>query len=239
MSTNFKNPGDVMEFIAPTGGVTAGVPVLIGGLFVIPADTALALAKFRGKANGVFALNKTASEVWTQEQPIFWDVANAKASNDQGVGHLPIGSAGAAAASADATGDVRLNGVSLSGRKLNIRKRLTIAAINAGAPLLPAIPGAKYRLADAFAIAVGGAVTTTTTVDLLGTLSTSRKLVAFGQAALTQSALVRAGAAGGVILADGASFTPNDAGAAVTVGVTGAGITVATHVDFNVDYAIE
>jgi hypothetical protein len=140
----------------------------------------------------------------------------------------------------DTTCKVRLNGVSVAGRMLTIRKRFTIAQVNAGATLLPGIAGAKYRMVDAFAIAVGGAVTSVTTVDILATLSSSsRKLVAFGQAALTQSALVRAGSAGGVILADGASFTANDVATAVTVGITGSAITVATHVDFTVLYAIE
>jgi hypothetical protein len=120
-----------------------------------------------------------------------------------------------------------------------LRARVAVAAINAGAPLLAAVPGKKYRLHDAHAIAVGGAVTTVTTVDLIGTVSTARKLVAFGQAALTQSALVRAGAAGGVLLADGASFTQNDANTAITVGITGSSITVATHVDFAITYTLE
>jgi hypothetical protein len=176
--------------------------------------------------------------VWTEGAPAYWDVANARASFDPGVGQQ-IGTITSAALTGDTTGIVRLNEVSLSGGVLKLQKRLTVAAINAGATLLPAIAGAKYRLIDAFAIAIGGAVTTVTTVDILGTLSTSRKLVAFGQAALTQSALVRAGSAGGVILADGASFTANDAGTAITANITGSAITVATNVDFTLLYAIE
>lgn len=120
-----------------------------------------------------------------------------------------------------------------------LRTRVAIADVNAGLTLLPAVPGKKYRLHDASAIAVGGAVGAVTTVDLIGTLSTARKLVAFGQAALTQSALVRAGSAGGVLLADGASFTQNDANAAITVGVTGSAATVATHIDFALTYTLE
>lgn len=238
MGTIFVQPGCSMEFTAPSGGVTVNVPVLIGGLFVIPAVTAAAAARFNGLLEGVFTLPKATGEVWTEGAPAYWDVANARASFDSSVGQQ-IGAITASALTGDTTGVVRLNEASLSGGVLPLRKRLTIAAINAGATLLPAIPGVKYRLIDAFAIAVGGAVTSVTTVDVLGTLTTSRKLVAFGQAALTQSALVRAGSAGGALLADGASFTANDAGAAVTANITGSAITVATNVDFTLLYAIE
>lgn len=120
-----------------------------------------------------------------------------------------------------------------------LRTRLTVAQVNAGATLLAAVPAKKYRLMDAYAIAVGGAVTSVTTVDILGTSSGSRKLVAFGQAALTQSALVRAGSAGGVILADGASFTQLDVNTAVTVAKTGGAGATATHVDVLVQYILE
>jgi hypothetical protein len=116
---------------------------------------------------------------------------------------------------------------------------VTIANVNAGTTLVPGIAGCKLRLVDAFAIAYGGAVAAVTTVDLLGTITTDRKLVAFGQAALTQSTMVRAGAAGGVLLADGASFTANDAGAGLKVGITGSSATTATGIDFSLTYAID
>lgn len=238
MATNFLTPGCVVELTAPAGGVIVGVPVLIGGLLVIPRVTAAAAVRFAGAVEGVWTLSKATGEAWTEGAPAFWDVANARVSIDSTVG-LQIGAITAAALSADTTGPVRLNETSVSGGLLTIRKRFTIAQVNAGATLLPAIAGGRYRVVDASAIAIGGAVTSVTTVDLIGTVSTARKLVAFGQAALTQSALVRAGSAGGVILADGASFTANDVGTAITVGITGSAITVATAVDFIVQYAIE
>jgi len=230
---------DVMQYVAPTGGVTKGVPVLIGGLFVIPADTALATATFRGKIGGAFTVAKATSETWAQEQPLFWDQTNARATVDSTVG-FPIGTAAIAALSADTTGIVRLHGTPLSGRIFTYRKRLTVAAINAGATLLPAIPGAKYRITDAYAIAIGGAVTSNTTVDLKGTQASSVvKLVAFTQASLTQSAMVRAGSAGGTLLADGASFAQCDANTALTIANTGSAITVATNVDIAFSYTLE
>lgn len=120
-----------------------------------------------------------------------------------------------------------------------LRTRNTIAEVNAGATLLAVLTGWRYRLVDAYAIAIGGAVGTVTTIDIIGTITTARKLVAFGQAALTRSALVRAGSSGGVILADGASFTQNDAATAITIGVTGSAADTATHIDTVLQYIIE
>lgn len=235
----YISPGDVLTLTAPSGGVTAGTPLLMAGRFVVPAITAAVDVSFDGHVAGVHTLPKTTTETWVDGQPAFWDAANAKVSNDPTVGHLPIGVICAAGTSSDTTGTVRLNGVSLAGRMFTIRKRFTTAQVNAGATLLPAIAGLKYRMADAFAIAVGGAMTANTTADILSTLSSSRKLVAFAQAGMTQSTLIRAGAASGALLADGASFTANDAGAAVTVGNTGSAITTMTHLDVHLTYMIE
>lgn len=125
------------------------------------------------------------------------------------------------------------------GSVYNIRKRFTIAEVNAGATIVPAITGYGIRMVDGTATAVGGAVTSVTTVDILGTISTARKLAAFAQASLTQSTMLRVGASGAAILADGASFTKNDVSTAITVGVTGSAITVATHVDISFSFVVE
>jgi predicted RecA/RadA family phage recombinase len=239
MSTTYVQPGDVLEFTAPAGGVTSGLPVLIGGLVVVPVDDADADDAFRGAATGVHTLPKTTSETWVEGQPAFWDAANGEVSNDPTVGHLPIGVICEAGTSSDSTGTVRLNGKSLSGQLLTIRKRFTIAQVNAGATLLPAIPGAKYRMVAATAISVGGAAGAVTTVDILGTLSTSRKLVAFAQASLTENTVLKDGGTGAAVLAAGASYTANDAGEAVTVDITGDDITTATHIDVSLTYSLE
>lgn len=121
-----------------------------------------------------------------------------------------------------------------------VRARFTIAEINAGATLLPAVAGYKARMVTCQAIAVGGAAAAVTTVDVLATLSgASRKLVAFAQASLAQSAVLTAGGSGAAVLADGASYTANDANTAVTVGKTGSSVTTATHIDVILDYVFE
>lgn len=237
---NFLKPGKTMTYTAPSGGVTSGGGYLIGALFVVATNTVAETLPFEGETEGQFTLPKTAGEgALVEGQAAFWDVANAKVTIDPSLG-LPIGTIATAALTGDVTCSVRLNGMSLAGRLHTVRKRFTIAQVNAGATLVPALPGIKVRMVDATAIAIGGAAGAVTTVDILGTLATvSRKLVAFAQASLTQSAVLKAGGAGAAVLADGASFTANDAGAAVTVGKTNADITTATHIDFSFTYSLE
>lgn len=128
---------------------------------------------------------------------------------------------------------------SITGMVQNVRQRFTIAEINAGATLVAAVAGKSIRMVSCKAIAIGGAAGAVTTVDVLGTLSTGRKLVAFAQANLTQSTVLTDGGTGGAVLADGASYTANDAGTAVTVGKTGSNVTTATHIDVIFDYVLQ
>jgi hypothetical protein len=125
-----------------------------------------------------------------------------------------------------------------AGAVMNVRQRFTIAEVNAGATLVAAVAGKSIRMVSCKAIAVGGAAGAVTTVDVLGTLSTGRKLVAFAQANLTQSTVLTDGGTGAAVLADGASYTANDAGTAVTVGKTGSSVTTATHIDVIFDYVL-
>lgn len=121
-----------------------------------------------------------------------------------------------------------------------IRTRFTTAQVNAGATLLSAKAGYKYRMVDVIGIAVGGAAATVTTVDVLGTQSTSSvKLAAFAQASMTRSTVLRPGVSGCAVLADGASFAACDANTAVTVGITGDDLATATHVDILFSYVLE
>lgn len=129
--------------------------------------------------------------------------------------------------------------LNLATNVLNVRKRFTIAEVNAGATLVAAVTGKSIRMVNCKAIAVGGAAAAVTTVDVLGTATTGRKLVAFAQANLTQSTVLTAGGTGAAVLADGASYTANDAGTAVTVGKTGSNVTTATHIDVIFDYVLE
>lgn len=140
-----------------------------------------------------------------------------------------------------------VNGVLvMPGVPRHLRVRATTAEVNAGKVVLPAIPGFGYRIIDVAMIAVGGAATGATSVDLLGTKagSASRPVVV-AAAALTQSTMVRTGAvpaAGSVaLLADGASHTVHDVNTplSITKQSGGSNLATASAIDLLLTYVVE
>lgn len=124
---------------------------------------------------------------------------------------------------------------------VNIRNRTTTASVNAGATLLPAVPGYKWRLIDISMISVGGAAATATTVDLKATQGAAGvKLFAVPVASLVQTAVVKPGtiAASGP-LADGACFIQNDVNTAITIGSTTNNLSGSTNIDTILIAALE
>ena len=106
---NFVQPGHVVMFTAPTGGVSSGDGVQIGQLFVVAANDASANQPFEGQVVGVFRLPKANGQAWTEGALVFWDDSTGEVTTTA-IGNLLIGCA-AAVAAADATvGIVRLNG---------------------------------------------------------------------------------------------------------------------------------
>jgi hypothetical protein len=120
----------------------------------------------------------------------------------------------------------------------NLRQRVTLAQVNAGLTLLPAIVGLRYRLVDVALISIGGAAAGATSVDIRGTQSAAGvNLLAAAVAGLTQNTLLRAGATNAAILAAGASFVANDTNTAITIAATGT-LTTSTHIDVLLTYEI-
>jgi hypothetical protein len=120
------------------------------------------------------------------------------------------------------------------------RTRVTTAQVNAGFTLLPALPGVRWRLLNGFMIAIGGAASGATTVDLLGVQSAaSAKLVAAAVAGLTQSAVLRFGAANSTVLADGASFVQCDANQPISANKTGGSLATSTAIDYVIEYVAD
>jgi hypothetical protein len=137
-----------------------------------------------------------------------------------------------------------VSGGGLSGNQTSAqvaRVRTTTANVNAGATLLPAVPGFKYRLQDLALIAIGGNAATATGVLVRGTQSSSVvSLLDAKVAGLTRSNYLRAGTAtNGVILADGASFVANDVNTAITIIKDGSDLATATHIDALLTYVLE
>lgn len=107
---NFEQVGEVLDLVAPAGGVTAGLGYLIGALFVIAANSAAAGEQFIGRTRGVYTMPKKAADVAAQGAAVYWD-DTAKTVTITASGNTKIGVAVRAAAGADPTVSVRLNGI--------------------------------------------------------------------------------------------------------------------------------
>lgn len=108
MAKSYRQPGEVLDFTAPTGGVVSGVPLLIGALLVVPLITAAETVKFTAAHCGVWLLAKTTGVAWTEGQKLYWNDSTKKFSTVGADGQL-AGLAVVAAASGDTTGYVMLN----------------------------------------------------------------------------------------------------------------------------------
>ena len=153
--------------------------------------------------------------------------------------------------SASVTGNLTVAGVTTLAKVVgpgtsygiyNKRIRVAIASVNAGADLVAAVAGLKYRFIGARVIAIGGAVTSSaaTGLAIYGTQTTPVALLSIVKANLTQSAVCTT--TGNTVLADGASFVTNDAATALTIKSTTAGaydLAGATYIDVIIDFAVE
>lgn len=111
MAKNYVQPGDVLDLIAPSGGVVSGQAYVIGALFVIALGTAAAGEAFRGKTCGVFDLAKAATVTPTQGAVAYWNNTAKTVTGTSATGLFPIGVVVLAPAAGDATIRVRLAGV--------------------------------------------------------------------------------------------------------------------------------
>jgi predicted RecA/RadA family phage recombinase len=112
MGTSFIQPGEVLTFTAPTGGVTKGVPVLIGAICVIPMDTVAQTLPFQAFVTGVHSVPKADSQAWAEGAVVYLDntahvfTTVTTANTRAGVAVEAVaGTAGLV------TGKVRLNGM--------------------------------------------------------------------------------------------------------------------------------
>lgn len=223
--------GQHLRVIGPTSLTLAGagdlelgtmdIPCLAAGPTTVRLRSAQGTAKFI--ANGAIAADAAV-----------YAAAGGKVAS---TGTVYIGQSLEAASGDNAVIEV-LRGPMLGVR--SVRQRFTIAEINTGATLLPAVANRRYRIVDCSMISIGGAASGATTVDLRGTQSASVvNLVANAVAGLTQNALLRAGAANSAILAGGVSFASCDVNTPITVSRTGSALATSTHIDVIVLFEID
>lgn len=85
MATQYLHPGDTLTLTAPSGGVTAKVPLIIGNLFVLPQTSALEGEQFAARISGVWQVPKATGFVATGGTTVgYWDVADGNINSDTG-----------------------------------------------------------------------------------------------------------------------------------------------------------
>lgn len=107
---NYVEPGEVLPFTAPSGGVVSGSCYLIGALLVVATVTANQGDKFSAYIGPGVVSGPKATGAWTEGAKIYWD-NTAKNFTTTVSTNVLVGVAAAAAASGDTTGNVRLDGV--------------------------------------------------------------------------------------------------------------------------------
>lgn len=104
---NFVQSGDTITFSA-AADISSGDGALQGALFGVAITDALTGEDYEARVTGVFELPK-ASGALTKGQRVYWSSANSNVTGTAS-GNTLIGAAVEAAASADTTARVRLNG---------------------------------------------------------------------------------------------------------------------------------
>src|SRR5574343_841226 len=194
-----------------------------------------------GLYEGEFEINCASGVTASEGADAFYDEANRTVVTAGGSGIIYLGTFAKDKTSGQTVATVMLRGSSARfGTRVQCETReFTAAQVNAGAILLPKIAGYKYRVRDIKIVAQGGNAASVTTVDILGTQSSSSvKLLAAAVAGLTQSAIGRLGTTNFAALADGASLKPCDVETDITIGKTGSNVTGATGFLITIDYDI-
>ncbi|WAP69045.1 DUF2190 family protein [Jiella pelagia] len=109
MTKNYEQAGNAVTVIAPSGGTTSGVGVLIGSLFGIAATTEEAGADVVLDTVGMFDHAKTSAQAWTVGALVYFDNTN-KVMTTVSTSNKLVGVAVETAANPSDTGVVRLNG---------------------------------------------------------------------------------------------------------------------------------
>lgn len=112
MKNTVQNDADAIDFVAPAGGVVGGQGFQLGSIFGVVRHSAAEGVKSILDLKGVFTLPKTAANTPAPGAVVYWDdVAKSITTTASTNVKAGIYAGLAAAAGADATLPVRLNGV--------------------------------------------------------------------------------------------------------------------------------
>lgn len=103
MTTKWQHTGNVMDMVAPSGGVTSGVPLIIGITFGIPEKSAAEGDQFPFRVVGVNTLPKATGFAPTTGNPAYFDEADGELNSDTANPCVGVyeGSPGSSATTAD------------------------------------------------------------------------------------------------------------------------------------------
>lgn len=73
---NWESSGEIVTFIAPTGGAVSGTPLVVGTLVVVPAFSAAEGYECEGNTRGVYKLPKLSTDTPAQFAKAYWDATN-------------------------------------------------------------------------------------------------------------------------------------------------------------------
>lgn len=73
---NFLQPGNILDLVAPAGGVVSGAPLIIGQIFAIPQADAAVGETFAGLIEGVVEVNKLSTDVVAAGDKLNWNDTN-------------------------------------------------------------------------------------------------------------------------------------------------------------------
>lgn len=105
---NYVAEGNVLTFVAPSGGVVSGTPYMIEDTVLIATVTADGGASFEGAVRGVFTVPKTSAQQWKVGEKVYWAAGTGKFDNTGASGDTLCGRVAAAAANPSDTGDILL-----------------------------------------------------------------------------------------------------------------------------------
>jgi predicted RecA/RadA family phage recombinase len=111
MARTYLQPGNTVDAVAGTGGVTSGVPVVWGAFFGVPEVSATEGATYALNLVGVHVLPKDNAAIGAGAKA-YWDAGAGKVTATVGTNRL-IGAAVEAALAGDATVKVRLNALAV------------------------------------------------------------------------------------------------------------------------------
>lgn len=112
MAKNSIQRGLVLSLIAGVDGVTAGTPLMVGTLFVVPATSALQDEPYEAHTVGVWEFPKTAANAPAAGAAAYWNAVAGEITTTVGSNKL-VGAFTEARVNGDATCYVRLNGVTV------------------------------------------------------------------------------------------------------------------------------